>query len=89
VRRTSKGIAPTFFLGSYFKNRLMKIPSTEPTAVKIWKWAAANIYECMTVKMHRIFSKQRQKKEWHQPPILKKLKYSKTFFSFSTKELPK
>jgi hypothetical protein len=28
----------------------MKVPPTEPTAMKIWRWASANVYElCMIV----------------------------------------
>ncbi len=25
----------------------MEVPPTEPTAVKIWRWASANVYEGM------------------------------------------
>ncbi len=25
----------------------MEVPPTEPTAMKIWRWASANVYECM------------------------------------------
>ncbi len=38
----------------------MEVPPTEPTAVKIWRWSSANVYEwmmyCMYVPSNRVIS---------------------------------
>ncbi len=56
----------------------MEVPSTEPTAMKIWRWASANVYEwrmydCMNVCL----KKNKCKKSGIRPPNLIKKKKKK------------
>ncbi len=48
----------------------MEVPPTEPTAVKLWRWDSANVYEWMVYECIYCIKKNKCKKSGIRPPNL-------------------